>query len=199
MWGTAPMSSTETRSALSLEDRAALLQVARQSIEEGLKTRIAFCPSVERYPAALARPAASFVTLHLDKRLRGCIGALKARRPLVADVAHNAFEAAFHDPRFPALRSRELAGLQIQVSVLSKEVALEVQSQQELIDCLRPGTDGLVLEDGEHRATFLPAVWSQIPEPGEFLQQLLQKAGLPAHHWSDTIRACRYSTESFPE
>jgi AMMECR1 domain-containing protein len=63
---------------------------------------------------------------------------------------------------------------------------------------LRPGVDGLILEEGGRRGTFLPAVWESLPEPRAFLRELKRKAGLPADHWSDTLRAHRYTVESVP-
>ncbi len=62
---------------------------------------------------------------------------------------------------------------------------------------MRPGVDGLILEEGNHRGTFLPAVWESLPSPEDFLRQLKQKAGLPVDYWSNNIRVKRYTTESF--
>ena len=68
-----------------------------------------------------------------------------------------------------------------------------------LLETLVPGQDGLVLEDGYHRSTFLPKVWEQLPEPETFLGQLLLKAGLPADHWSSSMRVMRYTSLSFAD
>ena len=64
---------------------------------------------------------------------------------------------------------------------------------------LHAGADGLVLEEGWRRATFLPKVWSQLAEPQAFLRALKQKAGLPPDYWSGSLRFHRYSTHSFSE
>jgi hypothetical protein len=193
------MQSTDSSAGLNREQRQSLLEVARQSIEHGLSHRKSLRVPLKSYPSILQRPGAAFVTLRKAGQLRGCIGSLNACQPLVQDVATHAFDAAFKDPRFPTLDAAELSGLDIHISVLSEPMALEVVSEDELLTLLRPGKDGLVLEDGQNRATFLPAVWEQLPEPLPFLRQLKFKAGLPLDHWSTSIRFYRYSTESFPE
>jgi len=179
------------------EERELLHKVARASIEHGLRTGRPLAVDTARYPPPLREPGASFVTLNEHGQLRGCIGSLEAIRPLVEDVAHNAYAAAFSDPRFPPLRASELPDLDLHISVLSPATPMQFDSEQDLIRQLRPGVDGLVLEDGYHRGTFLPAVWESLPEPREFLQHLKLKAGLPPDYWSDTIRVSRYVTESF--
>jgi len=195
----APMQSTDGERKLSTEQRQTLLAVALRSIEHGLKERRPLTVDASHYVARLRQQGASFVTLKKQGQLRGCIGTLEAHQPLVQDVATHAFDAAFNDRRFPPLQSKEFPGLDIHLSVLSQPRPLEVESEAELLACLRPGIDGLVLEEGRHRATFLPAVWDQLPEPSTFLQQLRLKAGLPANYWSDAIKLYRYATESFPE
>ena len=73
-------------------------------------------------------------------------------------------------------------------------------SEEDVLRQLRPGIDGLILEEGEiHRGTFLPSVWDSLPEPRQFLHQLKLKAGLAPDYWSDTLRILRYTTESFGE
>lgn len=189
------MPSPESR--FTNEERAALLEVARRSIEHGLETGRPLPVDVSAYPPALQAPGASFVTLNIDGRLRGCIGSLEAVRPLVEDVAHNAFAAAFRDPRFPPVTAAEAPHLDIHVSVLSPAEPMEFESEEDLLRQIRPGVDGLILEDHGRRGTFLPSVWESLPDPRDFLQQLKLKAGLPPDHWSDTLRVWRYTTESF--
>ena len=182
---------------LDLESRRHLLGIAARSIRHGLEHGKA-CPiDLDRLPAALHELRASFVTLEADGRLRGCIGSLEATRPLAADVAHNAHGAAFADPRFPPVTEDEIEGLRIKVSVLSPAVPMQAESEADLVAGLRPGVDGLVIRDGDKRATFLPSVWQGIPEPERFVRALAKKAGWPAGHWSDTVRAWRYTTEEF--
>ncbi|MFQ5487610.1 MAG: AmmeMemoRadiSam system protein A [Gammaproteobacteria bacterium] len=191
----------ETESAtLSRQQRETLLDIARRSIVHGLEWHSPLAVDPADYDARLRAPGASFVTLYLGNELRGCIGSLEARRPLVSDVASNACAAAFQDPRFLPLTAGELPALHIHISVLSEATPLHFSSEEDLLRQLRPGVDGLILEEAEiHRGTFLPSVWSSLPDPRRFLQQLKLKAGLPADYWSDTLRVLRYTTESFGE
>ncbi|MDN5571717.1 MAG: AmmeMemoRadiSam system protein A [Propionibacteriaceae bacterium] len=185
----------------------ALLALARASIAERLgpatdadatsDTAVAGDPALN---AILRAPGASFVTLTLAGRLRGCIGALEARRPLADDVAANARSAAFGDPRFAPLRREEFDALRIEVSVLSTPEPLAVRSQTDALAQLRPGVDGAILTAGHRRGTFLPQVWESLPEPADFLAQLRRKAGLaPTAAWRPDWRLSRYTVTSFTQ
>lgn len=191
-----PMSSTASGTC-STAEQASLLQVALASIESGLETGSPLQVNPDAYPPELSARRASFVTLKRDDNLRGCIGSLTPVTSLVEDVARNAFAAAFRDPRFPALSAAELQELEIGISVLGPTESVKFGSEAELLGMLRPGIDGLVLQDGRHRGTFLPAVWESLPKPADFLYHLRQKAGLPGDYWSDTLHIERYTTESF--
>ncbi|MCB9604081.1 MAG: AmmeMemoRadiSam system protein A, partial [Sandaracinus sp.] len=137
---------------------------------------------------------ASFVTLRAraDHALRGCLGSLDAARPLALDVVENAAAAALRDPRFAPVTAEEVSGLEVSISVLGPSVPLEVDSEAALLRVLRPGVDGLVLQDGARRGVFLPAVWRELPDAREFLAALRRKAGLPPGHWSPTTRVERF-------
>jgi AmmeMemoRadiSam system protein A len=170
-----------------------LRAVARASIEHWLAEGRPLAVEAAAYPAELREPGASFVTLERRGVLRGCIGSLEAQRPLVDDVALNAFGAAFRDPRFPPLAAEELPGLDVSVSVLSPLEPMAARSEAALLAQLRPGIDGLVLRAGERRATFLPAVWKELPEPAAFLRQLKRKAELGEAEWPPGTQALRYT------
>lgn len=190
------MYSSESTLDLSGEDRRTLVQLARASIESGLQSRKLHLDPSE-YSASLQRPGASFVTIRVLEELRGCIGSIEARRVLVVDVVKNAHAAAFSDPRFGALTLKEFGDLSVHISVLSEPQELSFTSEDDLICQLRPGIDGVILEEGSCRATYLPAVWKALPDAREFLGQLKLKAGLPADYWSKHIQIRRYTTESF--
>lgn len=191
------MFSNNAEQLSSREDEAILLGVAAHAIQHGLRhgQRLAVDPL--KYPAQLRQLRASFVTLEQAGHLRGCIGALEARRPAVVDVASNAYAAAFADPRFPPLQASELPGLHLHISLLSPCEPVTFTSEDDLIAKLRPGVDGLILSEGLRRGTFLPSVWESLPEPREFLRQLKLKAGLPPDYWSERLRVERYATISF--
>ena len=103
------------------------------------------------------------------------MGALEATSSLAESVARNAFQSAFEDPRFPPLPSRALEMLDIEISVLSALEPITVDSEADLLLDLQPLVDGLVLEAGPYRSTFLPKVWEQLPDPGEFGSQSLRQ------------------------
>src|SRR5688572_12583098 len=90
-------------------ERNIILQTARESIAQGMSHNRPLDLDLSKFPTNLTDPGACFVTLHLDSHLRGCIGSLQAYQPLIIDVAHNAFNAAFHDPRFLPLTEAEFA------------------------------------------------------------------------------------------
>lgn len=183
---------------LEADTRALLLRAARGSIR-GAFPGEAPATAADSPDPVLAELRATFVTLKHHEELRGCIGTLEAHRPLLQDVMHNSRAAAFHDPRFPPVRRDELAGIAIEISVLSLPAPLPVRSREELLRRLEPGRHGLVLQEGARRATFLPAVWESLHEPELFLGELLRKAGLERAHWSDRLRFFTYTTESFAE
>lgn len=173
-----------------------MLALARQSIEQGLsgnELRI----RAEDFSPALQRIRATFVTLHVNGGLHGCIGTLEAEYPLVIDVVKNACAAAFCDPRFAVLTRADFEALDVHISMLNPPAPIHFTSENDLLRQLRPGVDGLILIERRERGTFLPAVWETLPDAREFLRHLKQKAGLPTDYWSDTIRFERYTTESF--
>jgi len=188
-----PMSSI----SLSYGDQQVCLQVARQSIQHGLEKGCALQIATSDYSEDLRQHAASFVTLHIQGQLRGCIGALEAHQPLINDIAEHAFSAAFQDPRFPGLEKNEYDELEIDISVLGKPEPMNFESEKDLLQQIRPNIDGLMLEFDYNRGTFLPAVWEQLPDKKNFLNHLKAKAGLPQNWWDNAVKISRYETFSF--
>lgn len=194
------MSSINTIQRRSFAPHAQhLLRTAREAIAHGLRNGTASEPSLSAQPPELREPGASFVTLELNDDLRGCIGTLEAHRPLIQDVASNAYSAAFRDPRFTPLSETEFLHVSLHISILHPAEPMYFESEAQLLQQIRPGIDGLILEAGPRRGTFLPSVWEALPEPRAFLQQLKRKAGLTADYWSDQVRVWRYTTESIRE
>jgi AmmeMemoRadiSam system protein A len=191
-----PGPSTDTPLPPALADQ--LVGVAWRAIRAGLDGGPRLTVRAADYPDALRAHRATFVTLRRHGELRGCIGAIVAHRPLVEDVAHNACAAAFSDPRFPPLERHELDGLDLHLSILSPMEPLTYRSEADLVRQIRPGVDGLLLEDGRHVGTLLPSVWESLPDPEAFWRALKRKAGLPADYWSPTLRVCRYTAASVP-
>ena len=181
-----------------MDDRdlgAALVATARGAIDAAFGR-----PEARVRPhAALDRPGATFVTLKQDGELRGCIGSLEAHRLLAIDVRRNALAAAFSDPRFPPLAARELEVTTVEVSLLSPASRVEVADEEDLLARLEPGVDGIVLELGRRRATFLPQVWETLPAPRDFIGALKRKAGMPANFWSPEMRVSRYTVSKWQQ
>jgi uncharacterized protein len=190
-------SAEDRRQEFTAVEQETLLYIAYQSIRSGLETRQPAAISVDGYPARLAARRASFVTLLADEKLRGCIGSLEPRTSLVEDVSFNAHAAAFRDTRFQPLQADELDTLSLQISVLGKPEMLDFDSESSLLALVRPGKDGLILQEHDVRSTFLPSVWKSLPDPAQFLGHLKLKAGLATDYWSASIRIWRYTTESF--
>jgi len=147
----------------------------------------------------LFNDAASFVTLTKQGDLRGCIGTLDAHRTLIEDVQANAIAAAFQDPRFPALKKDEFYEILIEISVLSELEPMHAMSESIACNKLVPHRDGVVLKYGSHRATFLPQVWKQLPDPKTFLAHLKQKAGLAADFWHPEVLLYKYQVNKYRE
>ena len=185
------------RQRLAERFRRRLGDIAHRAVRTGLSTGKEPSLSTTLLPPRLATPRASFVTLEREGKLRGCIGSLVPHQPLAVDVAQNAYRAAFKDPRFKPLTADEYDGIDLSISILSIPVPLKFVSEDDLIANLRPGIDGLILEDGKQRGTFLPQVWKHYPEAPDFLQHLKAKAGFKPDYWADNLRVWRYTTESF--
>ncbi|MEM7353899.1 MAG: AmmeMemoRadiSam system protein A [Acidobacteriota bacterium] len=147
----------------------------------------------------LFEPGAVFITLRHHGTLRGCVGSLEAVRPLIEDVRYNAIAAATRDTRFPPLDQQELGDVRIEVSLLSPPEPLQFDNEADALAQLRPGDDGVVLQHGARRSTFLPQVWDTLPERQDFVAQLKKKAGLAPDFWDEDIRLERYGVEKWCE
>ena len=173
----------------------ALLRAARTTLDRAFGSAVG---ESARVPA-LDAPGATFVTLTQHGELRGCVGTLDAHRSLQQDVEENTLSAAFRDPRFEPLAAFELAHTRIEVSLLTPPVALPVDGEDDLVQRLRPGVDGVVLKWRGQRATFLPQVWEKLADPRDFVQALKRKAGLDPAYWDDDVAVSRYLVSKFHE
>jgi len=189
-------SAKSTPASAGSQDKGQLLTgMARAAIASKLSGK----PVTVLYPDWFKEPGATFVTLTQNGQLRGCIGSLEAHRPLGDDLLENARAAAFRDPRFAPLTADELGRTRVEVSILSKSTPIDFKDEADLMRQLRPGVDGIILEYGRHRATFLPQVWEQLPDARGFMAHLKQKAGLAADFWSNDMRISRYSVDKYKE
>ncbi|HET91626.1 MAG TPA: AmmeMemoRadiSam system protein A [Chloroflexi bacterium] len=185
---------------LSSEERQVLLSLAREAITRAVRGQEPPPVDLDGLPESLRRDGASFVTLTMHGDLRGCIGSLEPRQSLALDVRENAVSAAFRDPRFSPVREDELGDLRVEVSVLSEPKPLSYDGPDDLIAQLRLGVDGVVIESGWNRATFLPQVWEKLPTPRQFLEHLCLKAYLPADAYRKPgLDVYTYQVEKFEE
>jgi AmmeMemoRadiSam system protein A len=176
-----------------------LLKLVRDSIGQ----RLGLVDKVEKAGLEgeqLHQELATFVTLKIEGRLRGCIGNLEPAGPLLETLAQNGRHAAFNDHRFSPLSVDEFERVQIDISILSSPTPLQYTDDEDLLTALRPGVDGVILEKGKARATFLPQVWQQLPEPKQFMGHLCRKAGLSPTAWQDKdSKIYLYQVQSFQE
>ncbi len=187
---------------LSDEDKKILLTVAREAIVNATQNKRVVDLDITNYSKLLREYGASFVTLHRksDGQLRGCIGALEAYQPLVKDVQYHAVAAALEDYRFPPVTISEIHDLNIEISRLTAPFNLKYDNPQELPGLLRPGVDGVILKDGFRKATFLPQVWEQLPDPEDFLAHLCRKMGDRPDRWKiKLLDVSIYQVEEFHE
>lgn len=167
-----------------------IIDICRQAIKSK------FEPDIEeiKYPQVFGRIGACFVTLEKNNTLRGCIGSVIARRPLINDIIMNAKNSAFSDPRFLPVQQNEISQLKIAVSILSEPKKMSFTDENDLLRQMRPNIDGIIIKDGIYQAVYLPSVWEQLPDKREFLETLKVKAGLNPDYFSDTFEAYRFET-----
>jgi len=178
--------------SLSEADRKAILALARQAVVEAVchYRRIEAVPNT----GIFAAKSGVFVTLHVARRLHGCIGVIEARDPLGESVAHCAMSAALEDPRFSRMQPADLGTLEIEVSLLS---AL----QPICSEGIEIGKHGLLIEQGFHRGLLLPQVAVEHHLDRErFLRETCYKAGLPGDAWkAPETRIFGFTCEIFAE
>ena len=151
--------------------------------------------NIQKVPRALMAHRSTFTTITIDGNLRGCYGSFSPTQPLIADVAKYAYHSAFQDPRFKPMTMDDIRRADFSLSVLSIPSRFPVESEDDLINKIRPGKDGIVFRDKNKQGLFLPSVWESLPEPQDFVKGLKRKAGLPEDHWSDSVEIYRYTAE----
>ncbi len=179
---------------MSLSGRDQLLEYAWYVIDAGLADKSLHLPKSPENKE-LHVPRASFVTLLSNGQLRGCIGSIQATEPLWQNVCKNAYASGFKDSRFEPLRQHERSTLSLEISILSELSPIDNRGETALRETLEPGKDGLILEQGFHRAVFLPLVWDSLPTPELFINALKSKGGWPENYWSLDISIHTFTTE----
>jgi len=189
-----------TSQQFNLKEQEILLKIARDAIYAAVHGKPLPVIDLGSLPPRLSEKRGTFVTLTIQGSLRGCIGTLEAYQPVALDVQEHAVAAAMQDSRFPVLHPSELPLINIEISVLTPKQPLTYTDPADLLEKLQPGIDGVVLQDGFRKATFLPQVWEKIPDPGSFLSELCMKMGAPANLWQKKpLEVYTYQVEEFHE
>ena len=119
---------------------------------------------------------------------------------VAAGLDQHAVAAALQDYRFPPVQPDELNNIELEISYLTVPQPVEYSSPAELLEVLRPGIDGVILQDGIRRATFLPQVWEKIPDKAIFLSHLCEKMGAQHDLWlRKRLQVFVYQVEEFKE
>ena len=180
------MNTAEDSMPITEEQGLRLVHVARRTIAARLGTLDAVnevIPDRDLADPAFREKRGTFVTLKIKGQLRGCMGCLAPSETILEGIQRNAINAAFNDPRFPALSPIELDQAEIDISILTSPLELEYAEGNDLLEKLRPNIDGVIINKGLARATFLPQVWDQLPRTEDFLTHLCRKAGLSPDEW----------------
>jgi AmmeMemoRadiSam system protein A len=186
--------------SLALEEKQYLLKLARNAITCAVNHQTPPGVDLSLLSEGLRSNGAAFVTLTRETHLRGCIGTLEAYQPLALDVREHAIAAAMEDYRFPPVSPEELAFISIEISRLTQPEPMSYTDSDVLLQTLRPGIDGVILSDGYRRATFLPQVWEQLPNPEDFLGHLCHKMGVNPDTWlKKHLEVSIYQVEEFHE
>ena len=172
----------------------AIIQIVERALIDAVKNNKIYSPERNEYEDILFNKGASFVTLKKHNILRGCMGSIFQTNAIAKDLSKNTFLAAMNDPRFEPLKEDELNDIVFSVSLLTGFEGIKFTSYDDLINKIRPNTDGLLIKDGKRQGLFLPSVWDDIPNKKEFLNELKIKAGLSPNYWSDNIEVFRFKT-----
>jgi AmmeMemoRadiSam system protein A len=163
---------------LTSGEKVQLLKIARDVVEACCRGGRAPKPEVDS--PTLNEPRGAFVTLHKDGKLRGCIGHIRAQKPLVETIVEMAEAAAFQDPRFPPVTSKELGQLEYEISVLTPLRRIED------VEEIQVGKHGIYMKRGASSGLLLPQVAAEWGwDRSTFLEHTCTKAGLPEDAWKD--------------
>lgn len=191
-----------TDDMLSKEEQAVLMKLARDTIEQYVKTGTKLEPDmdiIQKYPK-LMKEKAAFVSLDKLGRLRGSIGSLLPHESLYLSIRNHAINTVSTDIRFKPVEPEELDSILITISVLELPYLIQVNNYTDYLRVLRPFKDGVIIVKNGNQATYLPQVWKQIPDKEDFLSNLCLKATLEADCWKDPeTQVYRFRAQVFYE
>ncbi|MBT3406936.1 TIGR00296 family protein [Candidatus Woesearchaeota archaeon] len=168
---------------LSLEQGTKLVNLAKISIASYFTGE---APNLDEYKKEFSEEQGVFVTLTINKELRGCIGFPESPFPLYKGVFNAAKAAAFEDPRFPSLSEEEWPSVAVEISILTVPKKIDVNTPEDYLNEIKVGRDGLIVRNNSTSGLLLPQVpleyeWTEL----EFLQHTCVKAGLEMNAWKD--------------
>jgi AmmeMemoRadiSam system protein A len=175
------MNSDKDSDAFTKEDKQKLLSIARNSIIGRLKGTTSEGITPDEVPEKYLKPQGAFVSIYVNNDLRGCIGKIESNIPLYETIQQTAISAAFHDTRFPSIKTEEIESMEIEISILTPLKKIES------IDDIVPGKHGILIRKDIRSGTFLPQVAART---GWSAQEMLEecserKAGLGRDGWRD--------------
>lgn len=148
------------------------VRLARQTLENYVINHKRIDKSDDISKELLDSKAGVFVSLELDKSLRGCIGTISPTTESIADeIIQNAISAGTADPRFHPVTEDELERLVYSVDVLGQ--AEKIDS----IDKLDPKEYGVIVSKGLRRGLLLPNL-DGVDTAREQVSIALRKAGI---------------------
>lgn len=171
-----------------------LREIAKISLEKAVKYKKRYSPSRASFPEVIFDKGATFVTLHKNGELRGCIGSILPSMSVAQNVSDNAYAAAMEDSRFSPVKEDELSELTYSIALLSGFEKIEYADEQDVLKKIRQGRDGIVIRDGNRQGVFLPSVWKEIADKTEFFKKLKIKAGMNPNYWNNRINVYRFRT-----
>ena len=138
--------------AEAAEKSDAFVKLARASVESWVTRRQRIAVPDGLPPEMRSRRAGTFVSIHKNGQLRGCIGTIMATEDSIAEeIIQNAISASSRDPRFAPITANELKSLEISVDVLGdpepvgSPAELDVKRYGVIVSC--GGRRGLLLPD----------------------------------------------------
>jgi uncharacterized protein (TIGR00296 family) len=172
---------------LNIEHGRILVKEARRAIEEFLKSGGVISAEI---PEEIDVPCGVFVTLNRQENgreeLRGCIGYPEPIMKLSEALVEAAIAAATEDPRFLPVELEEMDKIVVEVSVLTTPKLINVERREDLLNVIKIGRDGLIVEKEMRRGLLLP----QVPveenwDVETFLKYACLKANLPPDAYLD--------------
>lgn len=179
------------------KDQQLLLRLARDTLQSYFKD---LDPDTSEC-SHLTQLRGCFVTLHMNNALRGCIGFPRAIMPLYEQIIAATKAAAFEDTRFEPLDDTELKDIIIEISILTKPELIKVQSQEEYLEAIKIGRDGLIIQCNGKSGLLLPQVATEFKlNVVQFLEMLCEKAGTDRNAWKmKESKIYKFRAEIFSE